>query len=65
MSNIENRAVGRHSHSISHDATKLFGGHGTGPFPSAEAGATITVGNTGSVAGTNAPYIQYLVCSKD
>lgn len=32
---------------------------------SGDHGHAVTVGNFGSVAGTNAPYIQFLVCQKD
>jgi hypothetical protein len=85
LTNLENRAVGRHAHT----ATSVDAGHthgiiyenwgvtnggnpvsklsGTGVADATESGKasiTTTVNNAGTVAGTNAPYIQLLACVK-
>ncbi len=77
LSNQENRPVGQHSHTIndpghSHDSTEAIGsgtdvGGGTkSPFGYYNDGYTgITINNAGTVAGTNAPYIQLLACQKN
>ena len=83
LSNMENRAVGQHSHSINdpghshgtpwymaHDGGNWwgdYGGSGEYPYNQGTYAATtgISINNAGSVAGTNAPYIQFLVCKKD
>jgi len=63
LSNNENRAVGQHTHNM------WFAAGGSGPrrVNTAEnnAGGPITTEVAGSVVGTNAPYIQLLVCQKD
>jgi len=77
----ENRPAGRHNHTATdsghtHTYPKLTSGSGglslKGPFVSANSYpatntgyANITVANNGTTTGTNAPYIQFLVCSKD
>ena len=76
----ENRTVGQHGHGVSdpeHSHGIPVGGSGGGyqmavqggpslngyvTSPSATTG--ITIQDAGSVAGTNAPYIQYLACEK-
>ncbi len=82
LSNLENRPVGQHSHSINDpghahglEQTPVFGGatvwyqgsNATGHTVTAtqSAGTGITIQNAGSVTGTNAPYIQYLLCKKN
>lgn len=88
LSNLENRPVGQHTHSISDpghthgpggginsyaggpsgEANWAFAGGSTGlgsAGNTGSAGTGISIQNAGSVAGTNAPYIQYLVCQKD
>jgi hypothetical protein len=80
LTNQENRAVGQHTHTVTdpgHDheydkATVVTTGTGgpSGAVVSIAAAGTeaamtdLTVDNTGAVTGTNAPYIQLLVCSK-
>lgn len=80
LTNQENRAVGQHSHTITdpgHTHTQSF--FGTGPMSiygsgidfnnaTISGGSAVTgisVNNSGSVAGTNAPYIQLLMCKKN
>ncbi|MBI5631587.1 MAG: hypothetical protein HY921_11980 [Elusimicrobia bacterium] len=91
LSNLENRAAGRHWHPIT-DQQHSHGGWGANlanggayntivpwqnrgaAFPgpngyvqvtdNASTGITATNNNAGSVAGTNAPYLQLLVCRK-
>ncbi|MEX2006820.1 MAG: hypothetical protein WD877_01455, partial [Candidatus Saccharimonadales bacterium] len=84
LSNVENRAVGQHNHSISdpgHGHTLSNKNQSAQPYSFNAGGSTtfadastasannsttgVTVNNAGSVAGTNAPYIQLLVCSKN
>ncbi len=81
LSNQENRPVGQHTHEVNdpgHTHFTNFGlasggwmyGNGTHSFtpPSEGTGYSytgITVNSTGTVAGTNAPYIQLLVCQKN
>ena len=79
LSNQENRATGQHSHTVddpghSHgNATAIIGpgdfGAGGGYiylYNSGGAGySDITLENSGDVAGTNAPYVQLLICEKD
>jgi len=83
LSNLENRAVGQHTHSISDPGHS----HGYPPYkgnpcggyagwynggcqlpPESSVGLAvtgITLQQAGSVANTNAPYLQLLVCQKD
>jgi len=81
LSNLENRPVGQHTHAVtdpghthSYDTmtrpgqgTSGYSAWGTTPV----SGVTITqftgitIGSTGGVVGTNAPYIQFLVCTKN
>jgi hypothetical protein len=81
LTNMENRAVGQHNHGVSDPGhSHPYGSsvwHGGGPYPKSNndypyldggtGGAVtgISVNNAGSVAGTNAPYIQFLVCVKN
>jgi hypothetical protein len=86
LSDQENRAVGKHNHSIidpAHEHTLPTRSIGDGslassmPQGSSESSGSIandpinsattdvTINDTGSVAGTNAPYIQLLSCQKD
>ncbi len=64
LSNNENRAVGQHRHSISQygdgDSNDVVRVGQSNSYQ----GSSYTA-YTGSVAGTNAPYIQLLVCQKD
>jgi hypothetical protein len=77
--NLESRAVGLHSHSITDPGhahsyvPPIQTGTGSGASSAKVGSATstsssttgISVNNAGSVAGTNAPYVQLLVCQKD
>lgn len=81
LSNLENRAVGQHTHGITDPGhghslvTSIISasvGGGTFNTYSSNTGSTIasnttgiSVTATGAVAGTNAPYVQLLVCRKD
>ena len=79
LSNLENRPVGQHSHGVTDPGHQhlLSGAAGSASYANTDAlrnnygGYThpattgITINNSGSVAGTNAPYIQFLVCQKD
>ncbi len=62
LSNLENRPVGQHTHGIG--ATNSAGGGGES-FLRSYNDFTIQSYTAGSVAGTNAPYIQLLVCQKN
>jgi hypothetical protein len=78
LSNLENRAVGQHTHGITdpghaHTYTPpVYTSTGSGSSKAGVGGATstssnptgISIQNTGTVAGTNAPYIQLLACQK-
>ena|GEM_PF-2747885 len=78
LTNTENRAVGQHNHSITDPGHSHSGG--VYAWAMLEYGSTIdillqtntgasvtgiSINNSGSVAGTPAPYIQLLVCKKD
>ena len=80
LSNLENRPVGQHSHGVtdpghshsSHNHNNPDGANSNGAWIKAGYSDTtgvsvtgISIQNSGSVAGTNAPYIQFLVCQKD
>ena len=74
----EDRPTGQHNHVITIPADPILTGgnvtvqsvQGTAhvssrqPLSSAVAATGITVANAGSVAGTNAPYVQLLACKK-
>lgn len=79
LGNLENRPVGQHNHAINdpghtHPVKTGAVTSGTGltvfvpstpALSNTEANTTgITTANAGAVAGTNAPYIQLLVCQK-
>jgi hypothetical protein len=82
LTNLENRPVGQHTHTISdpgHTHSINTGNDNTvnnncvqtganscnqGPRNTNSAGTGISIQNTGTTAGTNAPYIQLLVCQK-
>lgn len=80
LTDLENRAVGQHNHTItdpghSHTRPNLLttgagkdytatGGFATGTVGSNSSATGITIDNAGTVAGTNAPYIQLLACQK-
>ena len=79
LTNLENRATGQHNHGVTDPGHSHSVGYGPAGgnvwWPGASdyhQGNTtssnttgITIDNAGSVAGTNAPYIQLLVCQKD
>lgn len=77
LSDQENRAVGQHTHiqDAHTHTTNVFPQTGGGATPSLSTGnaggvevttdaATATNQNAGSVAGTNAPYVQLMACQK-
>lgn len=80
LTNLENRPVGQHNHQITdqghaHNIDTWDAGGGSGISRSDDkhidtrgthASTTgITINNAGTVAGTNAPYLQLLACQKD
>lgn len=79
LSNLEDRSVGQHNHGINdpgHVHTTIMstgtvyysnGGNGMHQtnYSNSNANTTgVTIQNAGSTTGTNAPYVQYLVCQK-
>lgn len=79
LTNQENRAVGQHTHTVTDPGHTHSGVVSSTPgigfvyqSGSTEVGVTggsattgISIANSGSVAGTNAPYIQFLACKKN
>ncbi|MFH1434117.1 MAG: hypothetical protein ABIJ56_00235 [Pseudomonadota bacterium] len=83
LGDLEDRPVGRHSHTISDPGHVHAVPRDNDTVPDGGAGATaaedvnddpvnsgssttgIAINNAGTVAGTNAPYLQLLVCRKD
>ena len=81
LSDLENRASGQHTHSVT-DPGHTHGGTANAGSSKADNDAPmldtinnfnrstssattgISIANSGSVAGTNAPYVQLLVCQK-
>jgi hypothetical protein len=77
---LENREVGQHSHGVTDSGHSHFLSNVGDPGPgnnvarsnthvegrnTGSASSNIAINTTGSVAGTNAPYIQLLVCQKN
>lgn len=72
LTDLENRATGIHTHGIT---TGLYGtsaggyvlqGYSSGAgYAMGEISTGLTINNSTGVAGTNAPYIQLLICSKN
>ena len=81
LTDQENRATGNHTHGVTdpghiHDYTRVAdlaaenSGAGAyavslGTFQTESAFANVTINATDTPEGTNAPYIQFLVCRKD
>lgn len=81
LADLENRAVGQHTHAITDpghrhgiDSGDPNTAGSPDPIPALDdrnkdytdyATTGISINNAGSVAGTNAPYLQLLVCVKD
>jgi len=78
LNNLENRPVGAHTHDVTDPGHSHTGGYSTGAWAqqgantlvgqSAQTGLSytgISIQSTGAVAGTNAPYLQLLVCQKN
>ncbi len=80
LNNLENRPIGQHGHGVTdpghvHPAPKVYTASGgtttavktlAGEWSTVSHTVTgITVDDGGTVAGTNAPYIQLLVCEKN
>ena len=79
LTNTESRAVGQHTHGLTQSphnhvyTPPIQLGTGSGNSSAKVGSATVTsdtlisisVNNAGTVAGTNAPYVQYLVCRKN
>ncbi len=67
LTDLEDRTVGAHHH----DIVQVGGGTAHGACPTIETSVYVEcpgrtdTSTTGSVAGTNAPYIQLLMCQKD
>ena len=79
LTNGENRSVGQHNHGVTdpgHDHSGVYAMPGAGSHvPTYElkyanwgktqiSTTNISIQNSGSVAGTNAPYVQLLACEK-
>ena len=71
LTNIENRSVGQHTHALT---SELYVPLQTGSTPYGYPAhiptygfttTPISISNAGAVPGTNAPYIQLLVCMKN
>jgi len=81
LSNLENRAVGQHTHNITdpghaHNTDVTYSGTIGGMLgndmdfawledETDTAYTGVSINNAGSVVGTNAPYMQLLICKKD
>ncbi len=81
LTNLENREVGRHTHVVNdpghaHGIEQIVGTGGVNwgisrnpsgtTFNDSSTESTgIVLSNTGDINGTNAPYLQLLVCEKD
>ena len=71
LANIENRPVGQHNHTAAqanYVSGTPSGSTPYGPLYTPTYGFTttsISISNAGAVPGTNAPYIQLLVCQKN
>jgi len=81
LTNLEDRPVGQHNHAITDPghvhglvtSIQLYGAPALGSGVETQIGSSntgsavtgITINNAGSTAGTNAPYLQLLVCSKN
>ena len=64
LSNLENRPVGKHSHTYTRYSSRA-NTNWEGQNDRWENTATKNTSDAGTVAGTNAPYMQLLVCQKD
>ncbi len=69
LANIENRSVGQHTHALTPEVYVPVNSGSTpyGPAYTPTYSYTttlISISNAGTVPGTNAPYIQLLVCQK-
>ena len=66
LSNSENRPVGQHTHDIEVISSTAEGGGGAMEKTTSTTGTPTAgiVSNSGSVTGTNAPYIQLMACEK-
>jgi len=65
LSDQENRPVGQHNHNVPGRAGSNAQPGSGYALNTRSGGANFGTYNAGSVAGTNAPYIQYLACKKD
>ncbi len=69
LSNLENRPTGAHTHNMQSAGNPGYSGGTPVPFSAAlnQIYGAIESGGVagGAIAGTNAPYIQFLVCQKD
>jgi len=75
LTNSENRATGSHTHPIQDTAGNSLGTSGAGgtatlEFTQDSTGdgllwSAVAPASPNNIAGTNAPYVQYLVCIKD
>ncbi len=79
LTNLENRAVGQHNHGVTDPGHKHYmnamqgtifysvrygDNNGGGNVNTSTSTTNISIQNSGSVVGTNAPYIQLLACEK-
>lgn len=80
LTDLESRPVGQHNHGVtevahSHTlasgvtagagASAMQASDNVGNLNASSVSTGLTVDNAGAVAGTNAPYIQLLICAKD
>ena len=79
LTNLENRAVGQHNHGVTDPGHKHYmnamqgtifysvrygDNNGGGNVNTSTSTTNISIQNSGSVVGTNAPYVQLLACEK-
>lgn len=64
LTDQENRPAGQHTHSVTVKWPFGGGDFGSGSYANFSETSRTTDSGSGLVAGTNAPYIQFIVCQK-